>query len=43
VHEVQAALPSAQVQLVDGELFSWYGARMRLMPRYWKIVMSGNG
>ncbi len=32
--EVEAAVPGAAVRLVDGELFSWYGSRMRLMPPY---------
>ncbi|MEM1041227.1 MAG: helical backbone metal receptor [Bacteroidota bacterium] len=32
--EVGAAVPGAAVHLVDGELFSWYGSRMRLMPPY---------
>ena len=26
----QAKVPSSNVQLVDGELFSWYGSRLRL-------------
>ncbi|MDX1530390.1 MAG: helical backbone metal receptor, partial [Rhodothermales bacterium] len=30
--EVTAAVPGVPVRLVDGELFSWYGSRMRLMP-----------
>ncbi len=34
IAEVEAAVPSAAVELVDGELFSWYGSRMRLMPSY---------
>ncbi len=29
-----AAVPGAAVRLVDGELFSWYGSRMRQMPPY---------
>jgi ABC-type Fe3+-hydroxamate transport system substrate-binding protein len=28
IAEVQAALPGAQVLLVDGEMFSWYGSRL---------------
>lgn len=27
--EVQAALPNAEVKLVDGEMFSWYGSRLK--------------
>lgn len=32
--EVQALCPAAQVQLVDGELFSWYGSRLRQSAAY---------
>jgi ABC-type Fe3+-hydroxamate transport system substrate-binding protein len=34
VAEVERAVPGVPVRLVDGELFSWYGSRMRLMPPY---------
>jgi ABC-type Fe3+-hydroxamate transport system substrate-binding protein len=27
--EVKAALPDAEVKLVDGEMFSWYGSRLK--------------
>ncbi len=29
IAEIAAAVPNAEVQLVDGEMFSWYGSRMR--------------
>lgn len=29
IAEISAAVPGAEVQLVDGEMFSWYGSRMR--------------
>jgi ABC-type Fe3+-hydroxamate transport system substrate-binding protein len=32
--EVSALCPSALGQLVDGELFSWYGSRLRHTPAY---------
>ena len=32
--ELQACCPHAQVRLVDGELFSWYGSRLRYSPGY---------
>ena len=32
--EIQAICPHADVKLVDGELFSWYGSRMGLAPTY---------
>jgi ABC-type Fe3+-hydroxamate transport system substrate-binding protein len=34
VAEIERAVPGVPVRLVDGELFSWYGSRMRLMPPY---------
>ena len=30
--------PAAQVQLVDGELFSWYGSRLRLSAAYFQTL-----
>jgi hypothetical protein len=27
-------LPHAKVELVDGELFSWYGSRLKHTPQY---------
>ncbi|MEO0557569.1 MAG: helical backbone metal receptor [Bacteroidota bacterium] len=32
IEEVQAAVPEAEITLVDGEVFSWYGSRMRNAP-----------
>ncbi|MBL7691362.1 MAG: ABC transporter substrate-binding protein [Flavipsychrobacter sp.] len=29
IAEITAAVPGAEVKLVDGEMFSWYGSRMR--------------
>ena len=34
IAEIERTLPGVPVRLVDGELFSWYGSRMRLMPPY---------
>jgi ABC-type Fe3+-hydroxamate transport system substrate-binding protein len=34
VHEFKLLFPNAKIGLVDGELFSWYGSRMRLLPEY---------
>ena len=34
IAELEHAVPGVPVRLVDGELFSWYGSRMRLMPPY---------
>ncbi len=32
--EFRAILPNATIQLVDGELFSWYGSRLQHAPAY---------
>ncbi|MFM2376315.1 MAG: hypothetical protein RLZZ165_1412 [Bacteroidota bacterium] len=32
--EIQAVVPNAQVQIVEGEMFSWYGVRMIQMQNY---------
>lgn len=37
--EVQAAVPDAKVELVDGELFSWYGSRLLQSPAYFQKLM----
>ena len=34
--EFKDLAPKAKVVLVDGELFSWYGSRLRLAPAYFK-------
>jgi ABC-type Fe3+-hydroxamate transport system substrate-binding protein len=34
--EFQALCPAAEIQLVDGELFSWYGSRLRLSAAYFQ-------
>ncbi|SKA45885.1 substrate-binding protein [Chitinophaga eiseniae] len=40
IHEIQAILPEAQVLLVDGELFSWYGSRLLDSPAYFEELLS---
>ncbi|SHL56652.1 hypothetical protein SAMN02746009_02987 [Hymenobacter psychrotolerans DSM 18569] len=32
--EFRALCPGAEVRIVDGELFSWYGSRLRLSAAY---------
>ncbi|MGW8122926.1 ABC transporter substrate-binding protein [Roseivirga echinicomitans] len=32
--ELKAILPNGDVQLVDGEMFSWYGSRLMKVPAY---------
>lgn len=34
IAELQEICPGAQIQLVDGELFSWYGSRLLQSPAY---------
>jgi ABC-type Fe3+-hydroxamate transport system substrate-binding protein len=34
--ELRAICPKAQVRLVDGEVFSWYGSRLRHAPAYFR-------
>jgi len=36
IQELQALLPAATIQLVDGELFSWYGSRLLHTAAYLK-------
>ncbi|MEJ7664704.1 MAG: helical backbone metal receptor [Hymenobacter sp.] len=38
--DFQEICPAAKIQLVDGELFSWYGNRLRLAPAYFKLLVS---
>jgi len=34
IREFQQACPNANIKLVDGELFSWYGSRLQYAPEY---------
>lgn len=36
MEEIRAVLPDAQVLLVDGEMFSWYGSRLLEAPGYFR-------
>ena len=38
IDEILEIMPMARVQLVDGEMFSWYGSRMALAPAYFKSL-----
>lgn len=43
IAEIQAYLPDAEIRLVDGEMFSWYGSRLLHAPAYFsKLVEAGN-
>lgn len=37
--EVQTALPDARIELVDGEMFSWYGSRLKKAIDYLQDVV----
>ncbi len=39
VDELKVALPTTQIELVDGELFSWYGSRLKESPAYFKELL----
>lgn len=40
ITEIQAYLPNAKIILVDGEMFSWYGSRMKYMPSYFNNLLT---
>ena len=40
ITEFQALVPDAKIQLVDGELFSWYGSRLLQAPEYFKQLIA---
>lgn len=39
IKELQELLPNAIVKLVDGEIFSWYGSRLKLAPFYFSELI----
>lgn len=41
--EFKAICPGAVVKLVDGEMFSWYGSRLRHAPRYLRGLLEELG
>jgi ABC-type Fe3+-hydroxamate transport system substrate-binding protein len=43
ISEIKQLLPYSTIQLVDGELFSWYGSRLLQAPAYFKTLLSGLG
>ncbi len=43
VPEIQALWPGAEVLLVDGEMFSWYGSRLLQVPAYLNDLLRGAG
>ena len=41
VEQFQALLPSAQIRIVDGEMFSWYGSRLLRSSEYFRQLLKG--
>ena len=39
IDELQHQLPNTTIMLVDGEMFSWYGSRLRLAPAYFNHLI----
>lgn len=39
IAELQALCPKAQILLVDGEMFSWYGSRLVQAPSYFQTLV----
>lgn len=39
IESLQLLLPNTIIKLVDGEMFSWYGSRIRLAPNYFKQML----
>ncbi|QEH42625.1 helical backbone metal receptor [Chitinophaga sp. XS-30] len=39
IAEVREYLPDADIRLVDGEMFSWYGSRLLHAPEYFRELM----
>ena len=39
IDELQPLLPGIKIILVDGEMFSWYGSRLKYAPAYFKQLM----
>lgn len=40
IEELHQLLPDAQIHLVDGEMFSWYGSRLMFAPAYFRNLQS---
>ena len=39
IQDLQELLPNAKIVLVDGEMFSWYGSRIKLAPSYFSELI----
>lgn len=41
IAEIKEYLPDADIALVDGEMFSWYGSRLLHAPAYFNTLLNG--
>lgn len=39
IQDLEDILPNATIKLVDGEMFSWYGSRLKLAPSYFANLL----
>ena len=39
IEDLQKSLPHTRIELVDGEMFSWYGSRLLKSPSYFKSLI----
>ncbi len=39
IEEIREYVPDAEIALVDGEMFSWYGSRLMYAPDYCKAFL----
>jgi ABC-type Fe3+-hydroxamate transport system substrate-binding protein len=42
IAELQSILPNAEIKLVDGEIFSWYGSRLLQAPLYFQQLFGAS-
>jgi ABC-type Fe3+-hydroxamate transport system substrate-binding protein len=42
IAEIKAVMPGAEVMLVDGEMFSWYGSRLLQAPAYFATLLNSS-
>ncbi len=42
IRELKKICPSAEIRLVDGEMFSWYGSRLRYAPAYFQQILKSS-
>lgn len=40
VQQFKAICPDAEIKIVDGEMFSWYGSRLSFAPTYFKTLIA---